>query len=225
MSARVVYFLNGPNANLYGLDKQGVHTEAFSAIEARCRRHADSRPGIRVDFRQSNHEGVLIDRIQEARQKAEGLIINGAGLTYTSVTILDVLMALEKTDPGSAHEQHLQARAVPPPLLHLQGGDRHRGRARHSGYEWPSHPRHGAAAGRGRADDARRRRLAQPARPTSRGMGRALTRELPDLDFRAAPTSAIPPTCAACWPGSHRRASSPPSPTSPSCVPRARWAH
>jgi len=96
MPARVVYFLNGPNANLYGLDAKGVYgTESFPQIEARCRRHADSF-GVALDFRQSNHEGVLIDWIQEARQKADGLIINGAGLTYTSVAILDALMALEK---------------------------------------------------------------------------------------------------------------------------------
>ena len=61
----------------------------------RAARHADSL-GVALDFRQSNHEGVLIDWIQEARQKADGLIINGAGLTYTSVAILDALMALEK---------------------------------------------------------------------------------------------------------------------------------
>ena len=96
MPARVVYFLNGPNANLYGLDAKGVYgTESFPQIEARCRRHADGL-GVALDFRQSNHEGVLIDWIQEARQKADGLIINGAGLTYTSVAILDALMALEK---------------------------------------------------------------------------------------------------------------------------------
>ena len=96
MSARVVYFLNGPNANLYGLDAKGVYgTESFPQIEARCRKHADGL-GVALDFRQSNHEGVLIDWIQEARQKADGLIINGAGLTYTSVAILDALMALEK---------------------------------------------------------------------------------------------------------------------------------
>jgi 3-dehydroquinate dehydratase-2 len=96
MSARVVYFLNGPNANLYGLDAKGTYgTESFPQIEARCRKHADSL-GVALDFRQSNHEGVLIDWIQEARQKADGLIINGAGLTYTSVAILDALMALEK---------------------------------------------------------------------------------------------------------------------------------
>ena len=96
MSARVVYFLNGPNANLYGLDAKDVYgTESFPQIEARCRKHADSL-GVALDFRQSNHEGVLIDWIQEARHKADGLIINGAGLTYTSVAILDALMALEK---------------------------------------------------------------------------------------------------------------------------------
>jgi 3-dehydroquinate dehydratase-2 len=96
MPARVVYFLNGPNANLYGLDKQGVYgTESFPQIEARCRRHADGLD-VALDFRQSNHEGVLVDWIQEARQKAEGVIINGAGLTYTSIAILDALSALEK---------------------------------------------------------------------------------------------------------------------------------
>jgi 3-dehydroquinate dehydratase-2 len=96
MPAKVVYFLNGPNANLYGLDAKGVYgTESFPEIEARCRRHAESL-SVALDFRQSNHEGVLIDWIQEARQKADGLIINGAGLTYTSVAILDALMALEK---------------------------------------------------------------------------------------------------------------------------------
>jgi 3-dehydroquinate dehydratase-2 len=96
MPARVVYFLNGPNANLYGLDSKGTYgTESFPEIEARCRKHADEL-GVALDFCQSNHEGVLVDWIQAARQKAGGLIINGAGLTYTSVAILDALSALEK---------------------------------------------------------------------------------------------------------------------------------
>jgi 3-dehydroquinate dehydratase-2 len=96
MPIHVVYFLNGPNANLYGLDSKGTYgTESFPEIEARCRKHADEL-GVALDFRQSNHEGVLVDWIQEARQNADGLIINGAGLTYTSVAILDALAALEK---------------------------------------------------------------------------------------------------------------------------------
>jgi 3-dehydroquinate dehydratase-2 len=96
MAAPKVFFLNGPNANLYGLDAKGTYgTESFPQIEARCRKHAEGL-GVSLDFRQSNHEGELIDWIQEARRDAQGLIINGAGLTYTSIAILDALLALEK---------------------------------------------------------------------------------------------------------------------------------
>jgi 3-dehydroquinate dehydratase-2 len=96
MTATKVFFLNGPNANLYGLDAKGAYgTESFPQIEARCRKHAESL-GVALDFRQSNHEGELIDWIQEARRDAQGLIINGAGLTYTSIAILDALLAFEK---------------------------------------------------------------------------------------------------------------------------------
>jgi len=89
-------FLNGPNANLYGLDAKGTYgTESYPQIKERCEKHAKAA-GIDLDFRQSNAEGELIDWIQEARQKSDGLIINGAGLTYTSIAILDALLALEK---------------------------------------------------------------------------------------------------------------------------------
>ena len=91
-----IYFLNGPNANLYGLDAKGTYgTESFPQIKERCE-NTPRTIGIDLDFRQSNHEGELIDWIQEARQKADGLIINGAGLTYTSIAILDALLAFEK---------------------------------------------------------------------------------------------------------------------------------
>jgi 3-dehydroquinate dehydratase-2 len=91
-----ILFLNGPNANLYGLDAKGTYgTESFPQIEARCRSHAQSL-GAELDFRQSNHEGELIDWIQTARKETDGLLINGAGLTYTSIAILDALLAYEK---------------------------------------------------------------------------------------------------------------------------------
>jgi 3-dehydroquinate dehydratase II len=96
MDRRTVFFLNGPTANFYGMDPSGFYgTESFPQIEARCRRHAQTC-GVSLDFRQSNHEGVLIDWIQEAMQTADGLIINGAGLTYTSIAILDALLAFRK---------------------------------------------------------------------------------------------------------------------------------
>lgn len=91
-----ILFLNGPNTNLYGLDSMGAYgTESYPQIEARCRSHSESL-GATLDFRQSNHEGELIDWIQAARQHTEGLIVNGAGLTYTSIAILDALLAYEK---------------------------------------------------------------------------------------------------------------------------------
>ena len=90
-----VYFLNGPNANLYGLDKSGTYgSESFASIEARCQAHA-SELGLHLTFRQSNHEGVLVDWIQEARLHASAIIINAAGLTYSSVPILDALLAFD----------------------------------------------------------------------------------------------------------------------------------
>jgi 3-dehydroquinate dehydratase-2 len=91
-----ILFLNGPNANLYGLDSKGTYgTESFPQIEARCHAHAQSL-GATLDFRQSNHEGELIDWIQAARSDTDGLLINGAGLTYTSIAILDALLAYDK---------------------------------------------------------------------------------------------------------------------------------
>ena len=90
-----VYFLNGPNANLYGLDKHGTYgSESFASIEARCQRHA-AELGLGLDFRQSNHEGVLVDWIQDARLNGDAIVINAAGLSYSSVPILDALLAFD----------------------------------------------------------------------------------------------------------------------------------
>ncbi|MEM6162274.1 type II 3-dehydroquinate dehydratase [Erwinia sp. P6884] len=98
-----IYFLNGPNANLYGLDKSGIYgSESFASIVECCHRRAESL-GITLVFRQSNHEGVLVDWIQEARQHAAGLIINAAGLTYSSVPILDALLMFD----GPVIEVHM----------------------------------------------------------------------------------------------------------------------
>ena len=99
----IVYFLNGPNTNLYGLDRNGTYgRESFVSIRRRCEDHAASL-GLTLEFRQSNHEGVLVDWIQEAREKAAGVVINAAGLTYTSVAILDALLAFE----GPIIEAHM----------------------------------------------------------------------------------------------------------------------
>lgn len=97
------YFLNGPNANLYGLDAKGTYgTESFPAIRARCEAAAE-RVGLALEFRQTNDEGQLIDWIQEARERADGLLINAAGLSYTSIAVLDALLMIE----GPVIEVHM----------------------------------------------------------------------------------------------------------------------
>jgi 3-dehydroquinate dehydratase-2 len=96
-------FLNGPNANLYGLDAAGTYgTEGFPAIRARCLAAAEAA-GLTLDFRQTNDEGVLIDWIQAARRSADGILINAAGLSYTSIAVLDALLLFE----GPVIEVHM----------------------------------------------------------------------------------------------------------------------
>src|SRR5271154_1969730 len=93
---KTIYVLNGPNLNLLGEREPELYGHAtLTDVEKLCRATA-KRHGFAVQFRQSNHEGEIIDWIQEARaKKAAGLIINPAGFTTTSVAILDALFTME----------------------------------------------------------------------------------------------------------------------------------
>lgn len=90
-----VYVINGPNLNLLGSrepDKYGHAT--LAAVEALCRAAAQ-RHGFGLEFRQSNHEGQLVDWIQDAgRAGAVGIVLNPAAYTHTSVAILDAITAV-----------------------------------------------------------------------------------------------------------------------------------
>ncbi|MGB6537909.1 MAG: type II 3-dehydroquinate dehydratase [Xanthobacteraceae bacterium] len=91
-----IYVLNGPNLNLLGTREPQLYGRATLAdVETLCRATAE-RHGLAVEFRQSNHEGQIVDWIHQARaDAAAGLIINPAGYTTTSVSILDALHTLE----------------------------------------------------------------------------------------------------------------------------------
>jgi 3-dehydroquinate dehydratase II len=93
--AKTIYVLNGPNLNLLGSREPHIYGRATLAdVEKRCRAAAKER-GLALEFRQSNHEGELIDWIHEARaEKAVGLVINPGGYGHTSVAILDALSAM-----------------------------------------------------------------------------------------------------------------------------------
>lgn len=87
----LIMIFNGPNLNMLGTREPDIYgTMTLRQIKNMCENHA-SEIGVMVDFRQSNHEGELITWIQEARQRANGIIINAAGYTHTSVAIHDAL--------------------------------------------------------------------------------------------------------------------------------------
>lgn len=86
--------LNGPNLNLLGMREPGIYGRStYADLTALCRRAAE-RLGVEVDFFQSNHEGALVDAIQNAYGRFDGIILNPAAYTHTSVAILDALKAV-----------------------------------------------------------------------------------------------------------------------------------
>jgi 3-dehydroquinate dehydratase-2 len=96
-----IYVLNGPNLNRLGKREPEIYgTTTLAEVEAMCRKAAGDRG---VEFRQSNAEHQLVDWIHEAIDKGAGIVINPAGLTFTSIPILDAL----KMFPGPVFELHI----------------------------------------------------------------------------------------------------------------------
>ena len=94
MDEATVLVLNGPNLNLLGEREPEVYGSATLAdVEALCL-EAAARFGLVLDFRQSNHEGTLVDWVQEGRAGIAGLVVNAAGYTHTSVALRDALAAI-----------------------------------------------------------------------------------------------------------------------------------
>ncbi len=95
MTLRIT-ILNGPNLNLLGTREPHIYGyTTLTEIEAMCRARAGEL-GVELTFRQSNHEGVLVDWIQEAREAADALIINPAAYSFRSVALIDAMKALGK---------------------------------------------------------------------------------------------------------------------------------
>jgi 3-dehydroquinate dehydratase II len=93
--AKTVYVLNGPNLNLLGTRQPETYGRStLKDVEALCRKAASSH-GLDVEFRQSNHEGELVDWIHEAGAKeAAGVVLNAGGYTHSSVAIRDAVAAI-----------------------------------------------------------------------------------------------------------------------------------
>jgi 3-dehydroquinate dehydratase-2 len=90
-----VLVLNGPNLNMLGKRQPKIYgRETLADVEKACRAEA-GRLGLAIEFAQSNHEGVLVDLIQAARDKNCAIVINAGAYTHTSVALLDALSAAE----------------------------------------------------------------------------------------------------------------------------------
>lgn len=89
-----VLVVNGPNLNLLGTREPDVYgRETLADIEAQCAERAKAL-GLEVDFRQSNHEGEIVDWLQAAGREYDAVIVNAGALSHTSVALLDALQAL-----------------------------------------------------------------------------------------------------------------------------------
>ncbi|MEW6258166.1 MAG: type II 3-dehydroquinate dehydratase [Pseudomonadota bacterium] len=92
MSQAVVHILNGPNLNLLGTREPGIYgTTTLADIEDLCRREA-GRHALEIVFRQTNHEGELVEMIHAARD-AFGIVLNAGAYTHTSVALRDAISA------------------------------------------------------------------------------------------------------------------------------------
>ncbi len=89
-----ILVLNGPNLNLLGLREPEIYgANTYAQLEQMIRDHAQTL-GVEVDIRQTNHEGVLVDWIQQAYGVYDGIVFNPAAYTHTSVAILDAVKAV-----------------------------------------------------------------------------------------------------------------------------------
>ena len=86
--------LNGPNLNMLGLREPDIYGRQDYAALEKLIRDTCAAEGIEVELFQSNHEGALVDKIQQAYGNTDGIVINPAAYTHTSVAILDALKAV-----------------------------------------------------------------------------------------------------------------------------------
>jgi 3-dehydroquinate dehydratase-2 len=110
-----ILVLNGPNLNLLGTREPEIYgRDTLADIRAACEARAAAL-GATIDFRQTNHEGELVDWLQQARDSASVVILNAAAYTHTSVALHDAIKSL----PIPVIELHLSNPAAREPFRHI----------------------------------------------------------------------------------------------------------
>ncbi len=112
--SKPIYILNGPNLNLLGTREPEIYGRMTLAdVKSMCKERAKSR-GLKIFFEQSNNETQIIDWVHQAIDDADGIIINPAAFTHTSVAILDAL----KNVPAPLIELHISNTHQREPFRH-----------------------------------------------------------------------------------------------------------
>ena len=89
-----ILVINGPNLNMLGIREPGIYgSENYNSLLEKISAHAKEKD-VEVDFYQSNHEGALVDKIQEAYGVFDGIVINPGAYTHTSIALLDAVKAV-----------------------------------------------------------------------------------------------------------------------------------
>ena len=108
--SKTIFVLNGPNLNMLGKREPGIYGgKTLADIEAECLT-AGAELGLTIDFRQSNHEGMLVDWLHEAAEKAAGVAFNAGAYTHTSVALHDAIRAISPLPVIEVHISNVHAR-------------------------------------------------------------------------------------------------------------------
>jgi 3-dehydroquinate dehydratase-2 len=107
---KTIFVLNGPNLNALGRREPGIYGgKTLAMIAADCK-EAGGALDLDVDFRQSNHEGDLVDWIHEAADKAAGVVLNAGAYTHTSIALHDAIRAVAPLPVVEVHLSNIHAR-------------------------------------------------------------------------------------------------------------------
>jgi 3-dehydroquinate dehydratase-2 len=108
--AKTVFVLNGPNLNTLGKREPGIYGgQTLESIGKSCAKIGEEL-GLAIEFRQTNHEGVLVDWIHEAGEKAAGVVLNAGAYTHTSIALHDAIRAMAPLPVVEVHLSNIHAR-------------------------------------------------------------------------------------------------------------------